>query len=149
MKRAMNRDRFEQLLEAKGADLAAWPERERRAAERLLAESAEARTALDQARALDGLLSATLAPVPAGQDLRDAILALPLDHPRGADPRGAARRPDLGFRAFWQAGLGMTLAAGLAGFALGITGLVERPGSSFEEAEITSLVYGPLRGPRP
>jgi anti-sigma factor RsiW len=145
MKGAMNSDRFEALLEAKGADLATWPEAERRAAERLLAGSPEARAALAQAQALDDLLNPTLAPTPAGQDLREAILALPVAH-----PRQAAARPTVGFRTFWQAGLGMALAAGLAGFALGITGLVEGPGSAAEEADIAALIYGfSAQGPRP
>ena len=133
----MKQDRFEELLEAKGADLATWPEGERRAAERLLADSAEARDALARARALDDLLGEAFAPEPAGQALRDAILALPVAH-----PREVARRPGLGFRAFWQAGLGMALAAGLAGFALGITGLVEGPGPEAAEADFVGLVYG-------
>ncbi len=141
----MKPDRFEELLEAKGADLATWPEAERRAAEGLLADSAEARAALAQARSLDDLLAGALAPEPAGPELRDAILALPLAH-----PRRATGGPALGFRTFWQAGLGMALAAGLAGFALGITGLVERPGPPTEEADIAGLVYGlSVREPRP
>ena len=141
----MRPERFEELLEAKGADLATWPEAERSAAERLLAESAEARAALAQARALDDLLGETMAPMPAGQDLRQAILALPIEH-----PRQAAARPTLGFRAIWQTGLGLALAAGVAGFALGITGLVEGPGSAPAEADIASLVYGfSVQVPRP
>ena len=133
----MTPDRFEELLEAKGSDLATWPEDERRAAERLLADSAEARAALAQARRLDDLLAGALAPEAAGPELRDAILALPVAH-----PREAARRPGFGFRAVWQAGLGMALAAGLAGFALGITGLVEGPGPEAAEADFVGLVYG-------
>ncbi len=145
MKGAMNSDRFEALLEAKGADLATWPEAERRAAERLLAESPEARAALTQAQALDELLGETLTPTPAGEDLREAILAIPVEH-----PRQAAARPTFGFRAIWQTGLGLALAAGVAGFALGITGLVEGPGSVPAEADIASLVYGfSDQGPRP
>ena len=145
MKGAMNSDRFEALLEAKGADLATWPEAERRAAERLLAESPEARAALTRAQALDELLGETLTPTPAGEDLREAILAIPVEH-----PRQAAARPTFGFRAIWQTGLGLALAAGVAGFALGITGLVEGPGSVPAEADIASLVYGfSVQGPRP
>ena len=145
MKGAMNSDRFEALLEAKGDDLATWPEAERRAAERLLAESPEARAALTQAQALDELLGETLTPTPAGEDLREAILAIPVEH-----PRQAAARPTFGFRAIWQTGLGLALAAGVAGFALGITGLVEGPGSVPAEADIASLVYGfSVQGPRP
>ncbi len=141
----MKQQRFEELLEAKGADLATWPERDRRAAEALLAVSAEARAALAQARALDDLLAASLAPAPAGEGLREAILAQPVAH-----PREAARRFDFGFRAFWQVGLGMALAAGLAGFALGITGLVEGPESAAAEADIAGLIYGfSVQGPRP
>ena len=133
----MTPDRFEELLETKGADLATWPKDERRAAERLLADSAEARAALAQARRLDDLLAGALAPEAAGPELRDAILALPVAH-----PREAARRPGFGFGAFWRAGLGMALAAGLAGFALGITGLVEGPKPAAAEADIVGLIYG-------
>ena len=145
MKGAMNSDRFEALLEAKGVDLASWPEAERLAAERLLADSPKARAALAQARTLDDLLGATLTPTPASNDLREAILTLPVAHPR----QGTAR-PTFGFRAIWQTGLGLALVAGLAGFALGITGLVEGPSSASAEADIASLVYGfSVQGPRP
>lgn len=135
----MTLDQFLESLDAKGPVLADWPEAERRAAEALLAESSQARTALEAARSLDALLSETLAAEPAPARLREAVAALPAVHPRPApEPRGWG----VGLRGFWRAGLAASLAAGLAGFLLGFTGLVEAPGLAPPEADLSSLVYG-------
>ena len=48
--------RFQRLLDVHGADPGRWPQRERDAAERLLASDAAAAGALGQARALDALI---------------------------------------------------------------------------------------------
>jgi hypothetical protein len=53
----MNLAEFQDRLDALGADLALWPERERQAAERLVATQAAAQARLDRARELDALLS--------------------------------------------------------------------------------------------
>jgi hypothetical protein len=53
----MNIAEFQDRLDAHGGDLAGWPEEARRAAERLVASDAAARSALDQARRLDDLLA--------------------------------------------------------------------------------------------
>ena len=135
----MTLDQFLERLDAKGPALADWPETERRAAEALLADSARARAALEAARSLDALLAETLVPEPAPARLRDAVAALPADHPR---PAKAARSWSRGLQGFWRAGLAASLAAGLAGFLLGFTGLVEAPGLAPPEADLASLVYG-------
>ena len=51
-------ERLDELLSAYGADEAGWPAGERQAARELIAASAEARRLLEDARALDTLLSA-------------------------------------------------------------------------------------------
>lgn len=61
----MTIDRFKALLETYGADPARWPAGERDDALRLLSASEEARTARDEAAALDALISrARLEPAP-------------------------------------------------------------------------------------
>lgn len=135
----MTLDQFLERLDAKGPLLADWPETERRAAEALLAESRQARGALEAARSLDALLAETLAPAPAPARLREAVAVLPAVHPR---PAKAVRGWAFGLHAFWRAGLAASLAAGLAGFLLGFTGLVEAPGLAPPEADLSSLVYG-------
>lgn len=139
----MKLEEFRETLDAKGADLSAWPEGERRAAETLLAASAEARQALQQALALDALLSETLAPAAAPAGLRDAILAEVAANPRAADDRSFRLG---GLRWFWRAGLGTACAMGLAGFLLGFTGAIQPPGAATDDVNIVSLVYGPSAG---
>lgn len=53
----MNIERFQYLAEAFGGDLSRWPAGEQKAAAALLRASPEARRALDEALALDALLS--------------------------------------------------------------------------------------------
>ena len=64
----MDRVRFEALLAAYGGDPRRWPEAERADAESYAATNAEARSLLDDARRLDGLLDATRGEAP-GLDL--------------------------------------------------------------------------------
>jgi hypothetical protein len=52
----MNRTEFQHLLDAYGAHLSAWPDEERRAAEKLLATDAIARAHWDEAQSLDRLI---------------------------------------------------------------------------------------------
>lgn len=70
----MKRDRFHDLAETFGGDLARWPEAERDAARGLLAATPELRAVLDQAAALDALLDASPTPLPS-QALRDRVIA--------------------------------------------------------------------------
>jgi hypothetical protein len=55
--RTMDRERFEHLLDAYGADFRRWPVDERAPGEAYAAESAAAAALLAEARALDGALS--------------------------------------------------------------------------------------------
>lgn len=57
-------ERFEGLLDAYGGDLARWPSQHAPAAEALLRRSAEARSRLAEAQALDRLLGETPTPDP-------------------------------------------------------------------------------------
>ncbi|WP_119460427.1 hypothetical protein [Rhodospirillaceae bacterium SYSU D60014] len=70
----MTLQRFEAITAAYGARPDRWPAAERDAANALLADSAAARTLLEGAAALDGLLDMVPAPAPA-PTMRAAILA--------------------------------------------------------------------------
>jgi hypothetical protein len=67
----MNRDRFQDLLDIRGSDLAAWPDADRIAAERLIASDQGAAKIIEDARCLEGLIRGSLASAP--QRDRDAI----------------------------------------------------------------------------
>ncbi len=56
----MNRDRFQDLLDIRGSDLAAWPGADRIAAERLIASDPIAARAFEEARRLDGSIRHSL-----------------------------------------------------------------------------------------
>ncbi len=56
----MNRDRFQDLLDSRGSDLAGWPDADRIAAERLIASDAGAAKAFEEARNLDRLIRQSL-----------------------------------------------------------------------------------------
>ena len=58
--KTLSADRFKAIVDAYGADPAAWPDAERDAALRFLAADARAGAWLDEARALDDLLDAGL-----------------------------------------------------------------------------------------
>ena len=67
-------ERFKDLVAAYGADPARWPERERLAALDLLQRSADARSVMEEARAIDRLLD--LSPTTSvSSDLQTRILA--------------------------------------------------------------------------
>jgi len=55
---SVSADRFKAIVDAYGADPARWPDAERAAALRFLANDVRAKAWLDEARALDGLLDA-------------------------------------------------------------------------------------------
>jgi hypothetical protein len=75
MEHRMPFERFEALLDIHGAQPERWPADQRLAAQALIAASAQARTALDSAHALDALLDLA-SPVPApSADLAAKILA--------------------------------------------------------------------------
>jgi hypothetical protein len=85
----MNRDRFQDLLDINGADLAKWPAAERAAAERLIAGDAGAAGAHDEARRLERLIRRSLAEAPGreGEAAVSRILSgLPRKLPAQAEP---------------------------------------------------------------
>ncbi len=66
----MNRDRLQDLLDIRGSNLAAWPDADRIAAERLIASDPGAAAVFADARRLDGLIHRSLAAAPESE--RDA-----------------------------------------------------------------------------
>ena len=110
MNREMNRDRFEDLAEAHGGDVARWPQEAWEAAAALMAADPDFTSrVLARAAELDAALDAW-APVGVTHALREAVIA-------GAPaPRRAPVRAW-----FWRAGLGAGLAAACAaGLAVGV-----------------------------
>jgi hypothetical protein len=84
---------FEDLLDRLGDDVSRWPESQRRAAEALVAESAEARALLAEAAMLRGALSSRPVRAPAG--LADRIVARavqPVPAPKVVDNVSAVAR---------------------------------------------------------
>jgi hypothetical protein len=141
----MDRDRFQDLLDSRGSDLAAWPEADRIAAERLIASDRSAAKALGDARALESLIRRTLsAEAPEGsrydaatqivaglpgklpaQEGRDARLAAPLGQVIQFPGRTAARKKPRPFAFFPAQGALMPRVAALTfaaafGVALGL-----------------------------
>ena len=107
----MTRERFEDLAEIYGGDIARWPAAEREAAARLMAADPDvAKAALAAPADLDALLDAWT-PLAVSHQLREAVIA--------AAP---AARPPGGVRGwFWRAGLGAGLAAACAaGLVVGV-----------------------------
>lgn len=83
--------RFRRLLDAYGAEMRVWPDAERHAALRLLANSPAARRARDEAAALDGLLR-TAAPAVAGAAV-GRVLSTLATPPRRIMPIGRSWAP--------------------------------------------------------
>lgn len=91
----MNRVRFQDLLDSRGSDLAAWPDADRIAAERLIASNSGAAKAFEEARNLDGLIERSLSGAASEADdanIASRILAgLPKKLP--AQDGGSVKRP--------------------------------------------------------
>ncbi len=87
----MDLKRFEEILDAYGADPRRWPAQERPAAEAFLQQDEQARASMFAARQLDAALGASVQPL-ASARLREAILA---SAPRPA--RGRRLAVALGF----------------------------------------------------
>jgi len=85
----MNRQQFEHLLEAYGADLQRWPAAHRQAARALIAQDDTARAAQESAARLDALLDRFAPPAPSDAAARIAasLAALP--------PQGVRVAPEL------------------------------------------------------
>lgn len=132
---------LQRLLDVYGADRSRWPARERLRYVPLLAESADARRLLEEARALDALLDEAPAPNDADID----VLATRIMTAAGASP---ATRPStvtafkprarVGARRSGDSGFGWPAAALLAaslvlGVFAGTTGMVDAPMSALAE----------------
>lgn len=128
----MTLERFEDLAETYGGEIARWPEGEREAARALLAaESSRLAPVLVAAAQLDRLLDLAPAQSPDAALLGRLIAAAP-------PPVAPARR--------WIAGLGAALglsAAALAGIAVGVTvgrpARVEAPVVAAAEPVVTAV----------
>ena len=83
IERVMDIAEFEDLIDRLGDDPSRWPDDQRRAAEHLLAASAEARSLLGEAKAVREALAAPPVRAPAG--LADRIVAAARQAP--ADPQ--------------------------------------------------------------
>lgn len=134
----MRMSRFERLLDAHGADLSRWPDADRAAGERLLAESAEARALVADAERLDRMLRDGLAAGAASARLRQAVRDIPLENPHKPAPvRGWSWSVGLA----WGSGFAAVAASAVLGF---VVGMAELPTAQPEpEADIAGLVYGP------
>ena len=123
---------FQERALAYGGDIDGWPVEDRAAARALLAGSAQARAALDEARALDGTLDLWQAPAPSHALLSRVLADAATVSDEAQATAAPAPRPA---RAGWRERLfggnpvfrpGLALAACLAlGFAMG---------ANFEEA---------------
>ncbi|QJE72810.1 hypothetical protein HHL28_06655 [Aerophototrophica crusticola] len=142
----MTPDRFADLLDRHGPDLSAWPAPDRAAAESLLARDPAARRMLET----DRLLADALSDLPAeraGPALRQAVLSIPLAHPRVAAPGLGARLQGLLGHAWrpFAGGMAAACSAALVGFVLGYAQLVSVPdltgSQSADTASGDTLVY--------
>lgn len=113
----MNPDRFEQDLLRHGADPDNWPRLRRTGLRRLLRRSPEARARLQRMRALERVLEAEPAPLPAG--LQQRLDAIPRQFPQQVFAGRDATAPD---RRLVRVGLVWALACGVAGVVIGASG---------------------------
>jgi hypothetical protein len=154
----MNRDRFQDLLDARGADLSAWPAADRATAERLIASDAGAAEALAGARRLDALIRRSLeavSPEAGREDLAARVLSglgrLPAQEARptrAAQPRSAPKPWAFSPAFLWPparaaafacaAGLGIALGAF---FAQQATLDRKALAASSEEADVTAVMF--------
>jgi hypothetical protein len=126
----MNLERFEETLSRLGGDLTRWPERERKAAEALIAGEPEAATLHRQAAALDALIGAAVAPVAMDAAAIGRVIA-GIDHGRHCD---LTLQPTRRLFAWTSAAMLMFLVAGFAaGLALP---------SSDDNSALAGLVFG-------
>lgn len=122
----MNRERFEQVLAAYGADPQRWPEGERGALEAYAAANADAAALLVEAREIDALLDVTREPLAPNPQLASRIL--------NAAPRKAARTLSFDTRARWA-----LAACALLGVVAGFGGGRLAPSASTEDTEAMAL----------
>jgi hypothetical protein len=130
----MTPERLKQILEAYGSEPTRWPANEREAAKALLDDLPQARTWLEEARRLDGLLDGwSVAPAPAALAAR--ILSAIAQAPR--NPSLLAWLSGLWPRPLRLATLGGFACAAALGFALGLNSPAEL---SQEPGDFTRLL---------
>lgn len=122
----MNRERFEHVLAAYGADPKRWPEGERAALEAYATANAEASAMLANARETDALLDVVREPLAPNPQLASRIL--------NAAPRKAPRAVSLDARARWA-----LAACALLGVVAGFGGGRLAPSASTENTEAMAL----------
>jgi hypothetical protein len=134
--------RFRRLIEAYGADPARWPPPERAAALALLATSAQARAALEDARRLDALLAADRRPAP-DASLAESIIARAAAQPQERPARSDRRLEPGGWSLprLWPQAAGL-LAAALLGFAVGWANLLPSAFGGDETVDLSDYVAG-------
>jgi len=121
----MTRTEFLDLLDRHGADIDQWPAGLRLRAEATLTASGDLRGLL----AAEQAMLAALADLPAASasaGLRQAILRIPLDHPRSIGSKSLWHGLVMTWRR-WTAGMATATAAAVLGFVLGYGQLVPLP----------------------
>lgn len=148
MNMSMRAARFAELADAYGGDLARWPEAEHDAARILLGTSAEARIALDAARALDASL-ALPAPDAPGPAMRERLLQSRLKPlPQGRRATGREGPPVLvsalaGWREAWSWRLALPALALSLTLGIGM-GLMVAPVAQADDGDEDVLALAQL-----
>lgn len=134
----MDLETFRDLLDMRGADLAAWTAADRQDACALLERSAEARAALGEATRIEALLARSMAADRASGALKCRLLAIPGDHPRpvAAGRSRWARR----FPMPWRIGMASAAASLLFGIYAGANGALPIENADPVAAEIIDVV---------
>lgn len=122
----MNRERFQQVLAAYGADPQRWPDSERAALEAYAAANADAAALLADARDIDALLDVTREPLAPNPQLASRVL--------NAAPRKATRTVSFDTRARWA-----LAACALLGVVAGFGGGRLAPSASADDTEAMAL----------
>jgi len=138
----VNRERFEALVGAYGADLGRFPSDERSDAEAFLADSDEARALLERESHLDALLGAVSTPAPPqGLEAR-IVAAAPTSSAASSSPPATNVVP---LRPRQRAAAGFFFAAAAAaGVWFGVQNSEELPSGSFDDPEQLAAAFDPL-----
>jgi len=159
----MDLKRFLERLDATGADLSAWPERDRAGAERLMASEPDARRRWEQARRMDEAIGRALAH---STDTQDDTTAGRVLASLASSPLPRQRQPLLS--RFWPTALldldltpawprvAALACAGALGIALGLfavnpSAFETRGSAAAAETDFAALVFDPepVTGARP
>jgi hypothetical protein len=140
----MDLARFQALVDARGADFAAWADDNRREAIELLSRSPAARATLEESAGLEGALRRSLAGGRAGEGLRARILAIPAGHCRPVPASGWIAL--IGFP--WRIGATAAAAALLLGAYVGASGLADiggfgTVGPAYQVVDLAAIAFGP------